>query len=114
MLVLVAEMFEEGGRPLPRHRAVTLAPSHQGVLSLYEEYDRDLRRSVRKAKIDSISGQPLLMLHDAVVLFCQDGVMTITGMERDALTRKVTAQSWYIEIVDVRKREELRAHDANS
>ena len=109
MLVILAEMFEEGGRPLPRHRAVSLAPSHEGILSLYEEFDRDLRRTVRKARVDSVAGtETLLTLYDAVVLFYQDGVMTITGMERDPLTRKATAQSWYVEIVDVRKRSTLR------
>lgn len=103
-------MFEEGGRPLPRHRAVSLAPSHEGILSLYEGYDRDLRRTIRKARVDNVTGtETLLTLYDAVVLFYQDGVMTITGMERDPLTRKATAQSWYMEIVDVRKGSALQS-----
>jgi hypothetical protein len=110
MLVILAKMFEDGGRPLARHRAVTLPPSHQGVFSLYEEHDRDLRRTVRIARLDSITGtETLLALYDADVLVCKDGVMTVTGLERDPLTRKATAQSWYVEIVDVRKVAALRA-----
>lgn len=95
---------------LARHRAVTLPPSHQGVFSLYEEHDRDLRRTVRIARLDSITGtETLLSLYDADVLVCKDGIMTVTGLERDPLTRKATAQSWYVEIVDVRKVAALRA-----
>lgn len=94
---------------LARHRAVTLPPSHEGVFSLYEEHDRDLRRTVKIARLDSVTGtETLLSLYDADVLMCKDGVMTVTGLERDPVTRKATAQSWYIEIVDVRKRAELR------
>ena len=60
--------------------------------------------SVQKARLltrDRV--EPLVSLYDAVVLFYGDGIITITGMARDPLTRKVTAQSWYIEIVEVGK-----------
>lgn len=110
MLVILAKMFEDGGRPLARHRAVTLPPSHQGVFSLYEEHDRDLRRTVKIARLESVPGTEILLsLYDAEVLVCKDGIMTITGLERDPVTRKATAQSWLVEIIDVRKMTELRA-----
>lgn len=108
--MILARMFEDGGRPLARHRAVSLPPSHQGVFSLYEEHDRDLRRTVKIARLDSVQGTEILMsLYDAEVLMCKDGIMTVTGLERDPVTRKATAQSWLVEMVDVRKMTELRA-----
>lgn len=112
MLVILAKLYEDGGRPLPRHRAVTLPPSHEGILSLYEQHDRVLRRTVRRARVSNLAGTETLMeLYDAVVLFIGDGVMTITGMEIDPASRCATAQSWYVEIVDVRKRAALRNGD---
>lgn len=109
MLVILAKLFEDGGRPLARHRAVTLAPTHQGILSLFEKHDRDLRRTVRTARVTNLEAtETALELYDAVVLFYKDGVMTITGMERDPVTRRATAQSWYLEVLDVRKSDLLR------
>lgn len=114
MLVVLAKLFEDGGRPLARHRAVTLLPSHEGVFSLYEEHDRDLRRTVKIARLDSVMGTEILLsLYDADILMCKDGIMTVTGLERDPVTRKATAQSWYLEIVDVRKMAVLRAAAAD-
>ena len=103
--MILAKMFEDGGRPLARHRAVTLPPSHEGVFSLHEEHDRELRRTVKIARLDSLSGtETLLLLYDADVLFCKDGVMTVTGLERDPVTRKATAQSWYVPLCQDRCR----------
>ncbi|MES2899541.1 MAG: hypothetical protein V4723_07420 [Pseudomonadota bacterium] len=104
MHVILAKLYEEGGRPLARHRALTLAPSHEGVLSLHESHAPRLRRAVRKARIANLAGTEItLELYDAVVLFIGEGVMTITGMEIDAATRKATAQSWYVEILSEKK-----------
>lgn len=102
MLVKVARLFEDGGRPLPRHRAVTVKPEHLGKLSLAEGFDRELRRSVRSAHLRSVqSGDEVLpALRDAVVLWIGDGHMTITGLEQDHLTRRTVAQSWYVEFVN--------------
>jgi hypothetical protein len=99
MQVKVAQLYEDGGRPLPRHRAVTTEPGYSGVLSLTEEYDRDLRRSVRSAHLrDAGSGADVLPpLRDAVVIWFAGNRMTLTGFETDALTRCSVAQSWYIE-----------------
>lgn len=103
MLVKVALLYEEAGRPLPRHRAVTARPSHLGKLSLSEELDRDMRRTVRSARLcdPSTCADVLPPLLDAVVLWINGECMTITGVERDDLTRKRTAQSWYVELAKV-------------
>lgn len=99
MRVKVAQLYEDGGRPLPRHRAVTRQPDHEGVLTLTEEHDRELRRSVRSAHLrDTSAGVDVIPpLRDAVVIWIGDGRMTITGFESDELTRRSVAQSWYIE-----------------
>ena len=100
MLVKVALLYEEGGRPLPRHRAVTARPAHLGKLSLSEEHDRDMRRMVRSARLcePSTGAYVLPPLLDAVVLWISGECMTITGVEQDDVTRKRTAQSWYVEL----------------
>lgn len=99
MQVRVAQLYEDGGRPLPRHRAVTTQPAYSGILSLTEEHDRDLRRSVRSAHLrEAGSGADVLpALRDAVVIWLAGNRMTLTGFETDALTRCSVAQSWYIE-----------------
>lgn len=83
---------------MPR-RAVTIQPAYSGVLSLTEEHDSDLRRSVRIAHLrDAGSGADVLpALRDAVVIWLAGNRMTLTGFETDALTRCSVAQSWYIE-----------------
>lgn len=103
MLAKVALLYEEGGRPLPRHRAVTARPAHLGKLSLSEEQDRDMRRTVRSARLCDLStgSNVLPPLLDAVVLWISGECMTITGVEVDDLTRKRTAQSWYVELAKV-------------
>lgn len=102
MHVLVAKMYEDFGRPLSRNRAVTLAPSHAGELTITEEHDRQLRRSVRTAYLrrqgDGVDVVP--PLRDAVVLFVRGKSMTISGFETDTLTQKCSAQSWYAEIAE--------------
>ncbi len=65
-----------------------------------EHYETDLRRTVRIARLVSVSDAPIDVLpplRDAVVLYVNDGMMTISGFETDFLTRKSTAQSWLIE-----------------
>lgn len=98
MKAVVSQLYEDGGRPLARHRAVTLQPSHTGNFTLSEEHDRDLRRSVRSAYLrDQATGVEVLpRLRDAVVLWVGDDAWTVTGFETDPLTRKAVAQSWYV------------------
>lgn len=100
MLVRVAQLYEDGGRPLPRHQIATLAPVCRGNLCLIELHDRELRRNVRSAHLrDLYNGADLLApLRDAVVIWIGDGRMTLTGFETDELTRRCVAQSWYVEV----------------
>lgn len=97
----MAQLYEDGGRPLPRHRAVTRQPEHVGVLTLTEEHDRELRRTVRRARLLSVQGGTDILppLRDAVVVWIGDTRMTLTGFETDELTRRSVAQSWYVEVV---------------
>lgn len=101
MSVRVAQLYEENGRPLARHRAVSIKPTHQGELLMTEAYDPKLRRSVRTAYLrEAGTGADVLpLLRDAVVLFIRAGSMTITGLEEDSVSKKCHAQSWYIEAV---------------
>jgi len=100
MRVKLAQLYEDDGRPLPRHRAVTCQPDHAGVLTLTEEHDRELRRSVRSARLhDDVLGADVLPpLRDAVVIWIGNCKMTITGFESNQMIRRCVAQSWYIEV----------------
>lgn len=102
MLVRVGKLFEQGGRPLPRHREVTQQPTHLGKLSYTDQHEMEFRRSVYTAYLRSTdTGNDVLPpLRDAVVRFIADGHMTISGVEVDADTRCRVAQSWYVEILN--------------
>lgn len=101
MLVKVAQMFEDGGRPLARNRAVTHMPVHVGKLSMCDQYDQQFRRSVCSAYLRrTIDGRDVLPpLRDAVVRWLGDGTVTISGIETGALSGKCFAQSWLAQLI---------------
>jgi hypothetical protein len=101
MFVKVAQMFEDGGRPLPRNRAVTKEPSHVGKLSMCEQHDMEFRRSVTTAYLRTVdTGVDVLPpLRDAVVRWIGEGTMTISGFQQDQLTNKCAQQSWLTQLV---------------
>lgn len=101
MLVRVAQLFEDGGRRLPRHRTVTIQPALLGKLKLTEQYDSEFRRSLVFATLcGGAAGDELIpRLHDAVVRFIGDGCMTISGFQIDGVTRRCSVQSWYVQVV---------------
>lgn len=101
MLVKVAQMFEDGGRPLPRNRAVTQLPVHVGKLSMCDQYDSQFRRSVCSAYLRTVDegADVLPPLRDAVVRWLGDGTVTISGVETDALSGKCIAQSWLAQLI---------------
>jgi hypothetical protein len=101
MLVKVAQMFEDGGRPLARNRAVTQRPVHVGKLSMCDQHDSQFRRSVCTAYLRRTDdGKDVLPpLRDAVVRWMGDGTVTISGIETDALSGKCVAQSWLAQII---------------
>jgi len=101
MFVTVRLCYEDGGRPIPRHREAMPLPEIPGWLILREQIDNTVRRTTRIAQLhnDRTNGRDVLQpLHDAVVLWVLDGFMCVTGLEEDALTRKRTAQSWHIRL----------------
>ena len=96
-------MYEDKGRQVPRHRAVTKRPELVGKLVIAEQYDKDLRRSVRSAYLRGFDGGPedvLPRLRDAIVLWVDGGRMTITGFETDEVENRSYAQSWYLELCE--------------
>lgn len=101
MLVKVAQMFEEGGRPLPRNRAVTQQPVHVGKLSMSDQHDTQFRRSVCTAYLRNVGdGRDMLPpLRDAVVRWLGDGTVTISGIETDPFSGKCVAQSWLAQLI---------------
>jgi len=100
MLVVVAQMFEDG-RPLPRNRAVTRVPSHAGKLSMSEQHDKEFRRSVTTAylRAPDTGADILPPLRDAVVRWIGEGTLTISGFQQDELTNKCGQQSWLTQLV---------------
>lgn len=101
MLVKVAQMFEDGGRPLPKNRAVTQQPVHVGKLSMCDQHDKDFRRSVTTAYLRTLgTGADVLPpLRDAVVRWIGDATITISGFEQDSTSNKCTQQSWLAQII---------------
>lgn len=71
------------------------------MLVIAEQYDRELRRSVRSAYLRALDGScndVLPRLRDAVVLWIDNGRMTLTGFETDGLDNRSYAQSWVLEL----------------
>lgn len=101
MLVKVAQMFEDGGRPLSRNRAVTSQPVHVGKLIMCDQHDTQFRRSVCSAYLRNLGdGRDVLPpLRDAVVRWIGDGMVSISGIETDALSGKCVAQSWLAQVI---------------
>lgn len=58
MPVRVGLRYEDGGRPLPRHREITQQPEHFGKLTLTEQFDKRFRRSVYTAHLRGLDGAP--------------------------------------------------------
>lgn len=101
MLVKVAQMFEDGARPLARNRAITKLPVHVGKLSMCDQHDKQFRRSVSTAYLRATeSGTDVLPpLRDAVVRWLGGGTVTISGFETDALSGRCVAQSWLAQFI---------------
>lgn len=102
MIVRIALLHEDGGRPLPRHRVISLQPDILGDLSITEAYIHALRRTVRSAMLHDSErvGHTLVpSLMDARVVWCKEDRMIIKGIEADELTRKQTAQAWLVDVI---------------
>lgn len=99
MRVVVQQLFEEGGRPVPRWR-ITVMPRYEGRLYLATAFHPYFKRSCEVASLKALAaGDDVLpCLTDATVVFIGDGTMTIRGIECDELTQKYYRQSWYVEV----------------
>lgn len=83
---------------------MTRQPEHEGELSLLDQYDQEFKRSVVSVYLRRLDdGTDVLPpLRDAVVRWIGGGVMSISGMETDGLTRKCVAQSWFVRVLGER------------
>jgi hypothetical protein len=101
MLVKIAQMFEDSGRPLARNRAVTQLPVYVGKLSMCDQHDRLFRRSVCTAYLRSLKdGSDVIPpLRDAVVRWIDDLTITISGLEQDSTSNKCTQQAWLAQLI---------------
>ena len=87
------------GRVMPRH--VMWAGKVRGDLWVTEEYDQELKRHTRVAKLKGSTGQLLLpALIDAAVISAKPDWWTITGLERTGedfgCGVRAYAQSWIL------------------
>ena len=108
MYVRALQLYESNGRPLPRHRLGVLRTEGcpEGWLIYKEAWDEHHKRHMMKAHLIDDAGQTDIFpeLMDAVMMFAEDGVMTIRGLERDPVSRKLTAMAWWCQIVRLGKR----------
>lgn len=101
MLVKVALLCDEDGKPMPRHREVTTVPTILGRLEYRERFEKDFRRHVYSARLRGLDGgdDVVPQLWDAVLHFAEGEFMTMSGIAEQAVTHKRAPQSWYIEVV---------------
>lgn len=108
MYVRALKLYEDQGRPLPRHRlgVLRLENAHEGWLIYKEEWDGNHKRHMMKAHLVGEDGRTEVFpeMLDAVMMFAEDGVMTVRGMERDPVSRKLTAMAWWCQILQPGRR----------
>jgi hypothetical protein len=95
MGVAVQLLFEDGGRPIPRWRK-TCAKSYVGELKVQSTYLNEFKRQSIVANLTDGMQLVVPVLIDATILNLLEGSMLLKGMNRDSLTNKITAQSWYV------------------
>lgn len=90
-------LCENQGAPIPRHRMAFKQPEYEGQYSFREEHDMDAKRTVMMARLRVEGVDVLPQLRDARVIFQERGIVVVTGLEvLDELTRRRSAQTWYI------------------
>lgn len=95
MRVQVQLLFEDGGRPIPRWRE-TRAKSYIGELKVQSTYLPEFKRQSIVANLTKGMHSVVPTLVDAAILNVLENSMLLKGMNRDPLTNKITAQSWYV------------------
>lgn len=84
------------GAPIPRWTLPSLG-RHEGILTLKEERYEPLGRTVRMARFRDDRTVEIFPPLIEPVLLRVDSRMVLSGMERDELTEKTTAQTWVME-----------------
>jgi len=102
MLDTVTLRFEDGGRPLPRHRLAFPQSEYEGRFSFKEAICGPLRRTVLVARLLGPDGDVLPQLYDAKLLYCEEGEARVAGLELDELNNKFTAQTWHVRFAGAR------------
>ena len=93
----VSLLFEDGGRPLARHRLAFPQRIYKGAFSFDECPNSEFRRTVATARLQDSNGQDIVPpLYEAKLLWCKNGEARVAGLEVDDVTRKRTAQCWNV------------------
>lgn len=102
MFVRACCLYDNEGRPLPRHRLAMRQPLREGWLTVKQGNDLVSRRITRLASLRDELGDVFAELVDVGQVDVENGTMMVPGQTRDPLTGKMTAQAWYCEVVDGR------------
>lgn len=105
MLRFWAYRARREGKPIPRWQlhAITWM---EGRLSLQEERDDWLGRTVRVARLTSDRGAEVFPpLIEAQLIHADDARLILNGIERDELTRCDRAQTWVLHSTDRQSRQ---------
>jgi hypothetical protein len=96
---LVTVLFEDGGRPLAKHRLAFPLQRHEGLFVLKETRCDVLRRTVLLARLLNAENDDVIApLYDAKVVYFDGGEARVAGLELDTLNRKFTGQTWHVRI----------------
>ena len=107
-LETVMVLFEDGGRPLPRHRLAMGLREWSGKLVLRSGHDELLRRSVIVAHLvapDDPERDLVPPLVDARFTFNDEHEARIDGLDLDLTNRKFTAQAWHVKYPEYARRD---------
>ena len=101
MRVRMARLYYENGLKKALHTMAFIRPEVEGELSLREDYSPEMRRRVSYAYLRDARTGEKLRLYDAVTLYCVGAELIVRGIQVDEVTRRQTAQSWLMDILDV-------------
>jgi hypothetical protein len=100
MRAVVRLLFEDGGRPLARHRLAMPPKLAIGVFRYQEHYLKQCLRTTYLATLLGPGGENMVPpLYDAVLRYGEGVELTISGLELDDVSRKFTAMSWRLQFI---------------
>jgi hypothetical protein len=94
---LWAYAAQREGRAIPRWQMSSGIPWRRGVLTVNEERDEVLKRTVRVARLMGEGSRSLLGTLIEPVISLVDERLVLSGMERNGRTHRMTAQEWVLE-----------------